>query len=62
MISYLYQVIRCISQLELAQFIGSGVKSRYLTTIQSTANSTMAQQPPPGQRGSFSAVLNSAGD
>ena len=27
----LVQVLQCISQLELAQLIGSGVKTRYLT-------------------------------
>ena len=59
MISLYGQVIHCISQLELAQFIGSGVKSRYLATIQSTSNAPSAQQPAnnSGGRGSINAMM-----
>ena len=58
MMSLYGQVIHCISQLELAQFIGSGVKSRYLATIQST-NNISTQQPAnnSGGRGSINAMM-----
>ena len=36
----LYQVLQCISQLELAQLIGTGVKTRYLTNAPSTPKGT----------------------
>jgi len=43
----------------LAQFIGSGVKSRYLATIQSTNNAPSTQQPAnnSGGRGSINAMM-----
>jgi len=64
MISLYFQVIHCISQLELAQFIGSGVKSRYLATIQSTNNMTTTQQPASnsGGRGSINAMMMAGKD
>ena len=49
------QVLQCISQLELAQLIGAGVKTRYLTFASSTP------QKAPLSRAAIDAVLSGTG-
>ena len=43
--SVLLQILRCISQLELAQLIGTGVKSRFIGSSGSSGGSSHAHAP-----------------
>ena len=50
-----FQILKCISQLELAQLIGTGVKTRYITgpSSQTTTSNSIEAFDPEGSLGFY---------